>query len=202
MINRLKTDRELRSRLITLGALIINCVYATSNIALGLTADSVWFVTLGAYYLVLSIMRAVCIRRLSSPIGTRGTLGFVGVMLTILCATLMGSVILSFEHDKRGVASLFVLVCSVIYTFFKLVLAVRNAWRAHKRGRVVWVALRNISCADAAASVLSVERLTILTLFDMEGGKVAFVHIATAVLCCSLVLFLGVSSIMLSFLRR
>lgn len=51
--------RNSRKRiiLIALASFVVNIIYALGNFALGIFAKSYWFLTMGAYNLILAIMR-------------------------------------------------------------------------------------------------------------------------------------------------
>ena len=54
--NMLKSSRK-RILQIALLSLVLNTVYALGNFALGIWSRSYWFLTMGAYNLILAIMR-------------------------------------------------------------------------------------------------------------------------------------------------
>ncbi len=54
--NMLKSSRK-RILHIALLSLVLNTVYALGNFALGIWSRSYWFLTMGAYNLILAIMR-------------------------------------------------------------------------------------------------------------------------------------------------
>ena len=71
-------DRTLK---FALASLVFNMAFATYHLVMGLVTSSWWLLTLGSYYLVLSIVRFVVLR---SKSGERFIAKFTGWMLILL----------------------------------------------------------------------------------------------------------------------
>ena len=83
---------------------------------------------------------------------------FVGGMLTLLSVILALSVYLSFQYDAAIVHSEILMITIATYTFYKITMAIINAAKARKQQSLWLRAIRNIGCADAAASLLTLQR--------------------------------------------
>ena len=92
-------DRTLK---FALASLVFNMAFAAYHLVMGMVTSSWWLLTLGSYYLVLSIVRFVVLR---SKSGERFIAKFTGWMLILLSIPLAGTVILSVVRDKIGRAS-------------------------------------------------------------------------------------------------
>ena len=82
-------DRTLK---LAIGSLTFNIAFATYYLAMGLVTNSWWLLTLGSYYLVLSLVRFMVLRSKSKE---RFIAKFTGWMLILLSIPLVGTVILS-----------------------------------------------------------------------------------------------------------
>ena len=82
-------DKTLKFALISL---IFNVTFGAYHLIFGILSSSWWLLTLGLYYLILSIVRFVVLRLKSKE---SFITGFTGWMLIILSIPLGGTVILS-----------------------------------------------------------------------------------------------------------
>lgn len=76
---------------------MFNMAFATYHLVMGLATSSWWLLTLGSYYIVLSIVRFVVLR---SKSGERFIAKFTGWMLILLTIPLVGTVILSVVRNR------------------------------------------------------------------------------------------------------
>ena len=82
-------DRLLK---LALASLIFNVAFASYHLVTGLVTGSWWLLTLGSYYLILSIVRFAVLR---TPSKERFVTKFTGWMLILLSVPLVGTVVLS-----------------------------------------------------------------------------------------------------------
>ena len=74
----------------------INLIFAVYNCVLGIVSDSVWFLTVGAYYIILSVMRiSVIAFSQKAEDADRFIMKFTGGMLLALSVILGFTVYLS-----------------------------------------------------------------------------------------------------------
>lgn len=178
---------DSRYRLLTTAAagLIFNLLYALYNGVLGLMAHSLWFVTMGAYYILLSTMRftAVLAGRRGMLTGEGADIMIVrlsGILLVILAAVLAGSVYLSLTREVAVGYHKIVMITIATYTFSKLTLAIVGALKARRTRAPLLTAIRHIGCADAAASLLSLQRSMFASFGDAGSHTDTFIMNAAA----------------------
>ena len=197
MLHKLKSDKAYRLRLMVQISLTFNIVYAMGNFLLGLINASVWFVTVGIYFLVLSITRIGCfymLRREEKQ--NTGVLTFAGAMLIVLCLSLSGSIILSNRLDVVRPVHQIVMLAIATYTTVKTTLAILNAVKAHKARSNILIALRNIGCADVAVSILSMQRSMLVSFGEMALPTVKLMNILTGVGASLIILAFAVSMLL------
>lgn len=61
-IYRTLSNKRKQIIIFTIGSLFINLSYATYNSVLGVIQKSVWFITMGVYYSILSMMRLIAVK--------------------------------------------------------------------------------------------------------------------------------------------
>ena len=112
---------------LALADLMLNAALAAYHILFGLLERSWWLLTLGAYYLILSVLRlTVTLVKKSDAF----TVKFTGVMLMFLSLPLVGTVILAAISDRGTAFHMIVMIGIAAYTFTKITLAIINFVRA------------------------------------------------------------------------
>ena len=110
-------DRTLK---IALASLAFNIAFATYHLVMGFVTRSWWLLTLGSYYLVLSVVRFVVLQTKSKQ---RYITKFTGWMLILLSIPLAGTVILSVLRDRGHERHMIVMIAMAAYAFTKITLA-------------------------------------------------------------------------------
>ena len=161
-------DTELWQKLykrlhIPLVSLIFNCIYALFNFALGIFNRSFWFVTMGVYYLVLSVLRYGCSMTSRQRAGDENFIvRFIGVMLLIMCASLLVAVILTKNSGIVSESKKAVSLAVAIYTGAKIIMAIFRLIKARGHSDCIRMSLLGISFADAVSSLLTARRLFLI----------------------------------------
>lgn len=154
-------------------SLCINLLYAGMNGFFGLSAHSVWFGTLAAYYLFLALMRFMLLRYAhhhafgSDPAREWRQYGICGLLLVLMNLTLSAVIILVLAQDERFRYAGSLIYAVALYTFYITVMAVVNIVRIRRYQSPVLSAARAVNLAAALVSMLSLE-IAMLTQF---GGK-------------------------------
>lgn len=167
-------------------ALIANVAVAIFNGAIGLISKSEWFGTLSAYYLLLAGVRIMIIyhethKKNKSPkeqlLGEIEIYRRCGVSLVWMMVPLGATVYLltSFEGERYYPG--FTIYVVSIYTFYKVIMAVINMFKAEKSKDPLVMAARDIGYADAWVSLLSMQAAMILSF----GGQREFSKIMNGI---------------------
>ncbi len=192
--------RRAKKRALT--GLIINLLYGVLQSALGLLTASMWLAAIGAYYIILSIMRfgVLMIGREGKNAEGGGkdfVKGFCGFMLLVLDAVLAVTVYLTAAEGIGVKYHEIIMITMATYTFSKAAAAIVNLKRCQKYKYPVLTVLRNISLADAVASVFSLQRSMIVSFGEMSVEKIQLFNILT----CTGV-FITVMILALNLLKR
>ena len=180
-------DRTLK---FALASLVFNMAFATYHLVMGLATSSWWLLTLGSYYLVLSIVRFVVLR---SKSGERFIAKFTGGMLILLSIPLAGTVILSVLRDRGHERHMIVMIAIATYAFTKITLATIKLIKARRSTSATLITLRNISFADAFASIFALQRSMLVSFEGMNELEIMIMNASLGSAVCIIVFLLGLN---------
>ena len=180
-------DRTLK---FALASLVFNMAFATYHLVMGLATSSWWLLTLGSYYLVLSIVRFVVPR---SKSGERFIAKFTGWMLILLSIPLVGTVILSVVRDRGHERHMIVMIAMAAYAFTKITLATIKLIKARRSTSATLITLRNISFADAFASIFALQRSMLVSFEGMRETEIVIMNATLGSVVCIIVFLLGLN---------
>ncbi len=162
--------------------------YSAYHIIFGVVTTSWWFLTIGIYYAILSIVRFTVLRHKGSR---RFLVYFTGAMLIALSFSLVGTVILAFVKDRGTVFPLIAMLAIATYTFAKITLATIKWIQARRSTSVKMLTLRNISFANAVVSIYSLQRSMLVSFEGMTATEIRIMNVATGSAVCVIVFLLG-----------
>ena len=180
-------DKALKFALISL---IFNVAFGAYHFMFGIVSGSWWFLTLGSYYLILSIIRFAAQRTKSKEWDITK---FTGWMLMALSLPLVGTVILSVVRDRGHEFHMIVMIAMAIYAFTKVTLATINLAKSRRSTSGVLIALRNISFADAFVSIFALQRSMLVSFEGMTEGEIVIMNAALGSAVCAIVFLLGLN---------
>lgn len=204
MIEQIKTqfnrlgNKHQRIFLFAFASFIVNITYGIGNAVVGFMTFSWWFITLSVYYIILSIMRFALImsekrskaKNIENEVFAKR---FSGVMLICLSVALIGTVILTIRQDIGTKFHEIIMITIATYTFTKLVFAIINLYKSKKLNLPIIKALRNISLADAAVSMFSLQRSMLTSFEGMETADIRLFNTLTGTAVFLVVLILGIN---------
>lgn len=166
---------------------LLHLLYAVWNAALGVTGRSPWFAAMGAYYAVLAAVLW----------GWRGqgarAARWCGALLVLLSAALAGAAWVSLSRDTAVRRDGIVMISIATYTFVKLGAVVRRAVRGRGERAGAAPAVRAIGCAEAAASVFTLQRSMLASFGAMPWERVQAMNALAAAAVCAFILMLGIA---------
>lgn len=183
----MRMDRTLK---LSLASLIFNIAFAIYYFVLGLVTSSWWLLTLGSYYLILSIVRFAVLRSKSKE---RFITEFTGWMLILLSISLAGTVILSVTRDRGHELHKIVMIAMAAYAFTKITLATIKFIKARKSTSARLITLLNISFADAFVSIFALQRSMLVTFRGMTEAEIVIMNAALGSAVCMIVFLLGLN---------
>ena len=114
-----------------------------------------------------------------------------GVMLMLLSIVLSYSVYYSVCRETAKAGGEIVMITIAAYTFYKVIIAFVNAAKTAKHRSPILTAIRNIACADAAASLLSLQRSMLVSFDGMSLSEIRLMNTVTGIFVCLFIFILG-----------
>ena len=196
LAERLLDDLDFRRLVGTgLGALV-NVAWAVANLAGGVMGESAWFVTLGVYYLLLALMRALLTRRAQRA--NRGadplervhrTCRSCGILLGLAAWSFAGTAVL-VHHRLGGFAYPDSTIYAVaLFAFYSLIVSVVNFVKLRAHDNPAYTAITTVNLATALVSLFALEVAMLSTFGGSEDESFAPLMISAtgAVVCAALV---------------
>lgn len=179
--------------------LIINFIYALGNCVVGFLTHSWWFITVGAYYAVLTTTRFSVLQIQRRAKGNYDIESFArritGVLLVVLSFCIVGVNILSALKERGTEFHEIIMIAIATYTFAKITIAIIGMVKARNAGLPIVKTLRNIALADACVSIYTMQRSMLVTFPGMEQAEIQLFNILTGTAVWLIVLLLGINLI-------
>lgn len=200
VFEKLLDDFSLRTVVFAVGSLAITVAYSAYNGVIAIIYRSGWYGSLALYYILLVALRG----GISLYHGKRRKVRegdevvelkkyrSCGWLLIATILALAASVVQMVLQDKGAHYSEIMIYVAATYTFTKITLAIVNAVKAKKEktGYTI-LALRNVSLADAAVSLLSLQT-AMFHIFGEPSKTTQLANALTGGAVCLFVVALGV----------
>lgn len=173
-----------------LAGLLFNTAFATYYLVFGIVSKSWWLLTLGSYYIVLSLVRFFILRAEKKD---RLVTRFTGIMLMALTIPLSGTVILSVVRDRGLKLPMIVMIAVATYTFTKITLATIQLVKARRSTSATFIVLRSISFADAFVSIFALQRSMLVSFEGMTENEILIMNALLGSAVCVIVFLLGLN---------
>ena len=166
-------DARLRVNVSLYGALLWNVLYGIFQLGLGFYHRTVWFASLGAYYICLAVMRFFLVRhtrkfapgeKMQTELVKYRACGIVFLLMNLALALIIFFMVYwnrTFEHH------MITAIAMAAYTFTAFTVAIVNVVKYRKYNSPAYSATKAISLAAACVSMLTLES-TMLTTFGTE----------------------------------
>jgi len=180
-------------------SLTINFIYALGNCLIGFLNFSWWFITVGSYYIVLTLTRYSVLQVRRKANGNYDAEIFArritGVLLVVLSFCIVGVNILSAVKDRGTSFHEIVMITIATYTFTKIGFSVIGMVKAKRSASPVLKTLRNISLSDACVSIYTMQRSMLVSFPGMEKAEIQLLNILTGSAVWIIILLLGINLI-------
>ena len=180
-------------------SLSFNTAYAFGNCIIGFLTHSWWFITVGAYYAVLTVTRYSVLQVKRKANGSYDLELFArritGILLVVLSFCIVGVNIMSAVKDRGTDFHEIIMITIATYTFTKITIAIIGMVKAKHSASPVLKTLRNISLADACVSIYTMQRSMLVSFPGMEAADILLLNIFTGTAVWIVVLLLGINLI-------
>ena len=186
--HRYLTDRMFRSKYSLYLSLSLNLAHVGVQLVLWYGQRSWWFLVLGGYYSILSLMRFLLVGYVQKhTIGAELTSEWrrsrtCGRILLLVNLSLSGAVLMMLYQGRGYHYGEYTIYLIALYTFYAVIHAVVEIFKSRRRGSPVLTTARCVSLSAALVSMLNLES-AMLGQFggDMEDGtKYLFIALTGA----------------------
>lgn len=201
MGKKIVSDQRYRMILSAAAAFMFHLLYALYHCILGIVNRSLLFISLCAFYGILAVTRfsAVLCERNHHELPFDDTeifvMKFSGILLALLSFVLAAVNYISLSQNIASRHEKITMITIAAYTFYKIAMAVVKAIKRPKNPSLLLSVLRNISYAEVAASVLTLQRSMLVSFGATNAKQVRFMNAVTGAAVCLFVLMLGLSMI-------
>ncbi len=172
-----------------------NLAFALYHGALGLLTRSQWLVAVSGFYTVLAVTRAgvlLCARRGTEADASLFVVRVTGGLLMTLGFAMAAVNYLSIAGSIAKRYQTVVMISMATFTFTKVGLAVSRAIRQRREPSSLKAALRCIGHAEAAASVLTLQRSMLVSFGEMPAQTVRLMNALTGAGVFLFIVILGI----------
>ena len=157
----------------------VNLAFMLYNGLWGILNRSLWFVTVAVYYSLLGGIRFFSLQakrradreedRVLAYEQEMAVMRRDGFLLLAATAVLGGMIFLKIAGNMVTPYSQVFAIATAVYTFYKIILAVRNIFKVRRLGSPILTAVRNIALADALVSLFSLQALLLVSFATEES---------------------------------
>lgn len=180
-------------------SLAFNFAYAFGNCLIGFLTHSWWFITVGAYYVVLTVTRYSVLQVKRKANGNYDTELFArritGILLVVMSFCIVGVNFLSAVKERGTAFNEVIMITIATYTFSKITIAIIGMVKARYSASPVLKTIRNISLSDACVSIYTMQRSMLVSFPGMEAAEIKLFNILTGTAVWIIVLLLGINLI-------
>ncbi len=174
LTNELLSNYGYRTFMFSIFSFSLNIAYVIFQGIMAFSTLSVWYISITAYYLILSLMKGNIFlskkKAKDSDEKEAKTLRFSGIMFIFLTLALSGLIVLMYKTNMYFEYAGLMIYVIAAYTFFNLSLAIYNIFKAKKQDSLHIENLRNINLAHAVFSIL-VLQVALFQAFSPESNK-------------------------------
>lgn len=200
--NRVISDYRLRTVLSAVPGLASNIIFAVFNGITGILSRSAWFGSLSAYYILLSMMRAMGVwqekkiskitqkrERMKREIATYRK----NSLLFILMAIVLGGMVILLEASIGGKNYPgFTIYAAALYAFYRIITSVINMVKVNKQKSPLLTIIRKIGYIDACVSMLTLQTAMFTSFAHGQEKQVKWMNGITGTVVCIMVLAIGI----------
>lgn len=172
---RYLTERELRMRVSLYSGTALNLAFGLFKLVIGILYRSTWFGAVGVYYMVLSLMRYLLLRRDRAAAHDK-TLSpqwksyqLCGGLLLMLNAAMSGIVVQIIRMNESYYYPGYVIYALAAYTFYRLTMVIVQSIRLRKQTQPLFTAAKRIDLSAALMSIFALQT----AMFTSFGGDMA-----------------------------
>lgn len=202
--SRFMGDVRFRTEISLYQGFFFNSVYIVVKMAAGIYYQSIWFVSLAVYYILLAALRFLLVHH-SKRKKQREKMEeelhryrLCGIMLLLINQALAGMVVF-MVHQNRGFDYPGLLIyLMALYSFYSVIIAVIHLMKFRKHGSPVLSAAKAVNLVAAMVSILSLETAMLAQFGGDDESFRAIMTGTTGGAVCTIVIGMAVFMIVKS----
>ena len=191
--NELLENFGYRTIIFSIFSMCLNVAYVVFQGILAFMTLSAWYISLTAYYLVLSILKGNVFYSKkwshNDPIRQAKTYRWCGFMFIFLTLALSGIIVLIYTSNMYFEYAGLMIYAVAAYTFYMLTLSIINIFKARKQSDLYIQSIRNINLVTSVVSIV-VLQVALFQAFSPESNT-SFANGSTGGAVSIIILSLG-----------
>lgn len=180
---------------------VLNGSYAIFNGVIAIIDRSIWFMSLSAFYLILTLMKLMAIAKTARITDAdnrriRAVYAFSGTMLILMDAALSVITLITLRDGHSTKHSTIVMITIALYVFSKITMIVIRDLRGKYREYPAISAIKAINWSETAVSVFTMQQSMLATFSSgNDEMKALIMNIATSTAVSIFIAALGITLI-------
>lgn len=159
-IKRYITDKQYRGEITIYMGFIFNLIYVVFRMTTAYVYQSVWFLSIGFYYLVLSLVRFHLLRKVRQTlknIDQLNTYKMTGYLIVLINIAMFGMIIQMITNQKSYTYPGYIIYVSALYTFYLFINSIINIITYRKINSPILSASKLLNLTGAIMSVYTLQ---------------------------------------------
>lgn len=189
---------------------LFNVFFAVFNLMMGIVYDSLWYITVGLYYLMVFIIRFQLIKkemRAANITDCKQKVRFeyrvyrnTALLLILLCAFSAAVVVKNFSLQKNHAGGVFQILTACAYTLYRIVVCVINLYDLRRQKHPIPKAAGAVNFSVAAVSLIALQN-SVLSYFEDTVTLAKYLNTALSIFVFLSVITLSVLMIKKSYYK-
>jgi len=191
--NKLLKDFGYRTIVFGVISFTLNVTYISFVLVMAIMSKTAWYFTITAYYVVLAFMKGNVFhskRKYGTEIKEAKAFRFSGIMFVVMTIVFSGVIVLIYKANHYFEYAGLLIYAVAAFTFYKLVLAIINIFKARKHDSLYIQNIRNINLANALISIIILQ-VAMFQAFSPESN-LGFANALTGALVSAIILVVGI----------
>ena len=155
--NTMLENHGYRAIIFAIVGFVWNCAYVAFMAVLAIMTKSAWYISITAYYLILSWMKGNILyskKKYNTEIKKARAYRFCGIMFILMMLAFSGVIVLIYTTNMYFEYAGLMIYAVAAYTFFKLVRSIISAIKSRKDDDLYLQSLRNINLSATIISII------------------------------------------------
>lgn len=172
-IEKYATDKVFRMKQSMYIGLLFNVVYVIFRLLTAYIYQSVWFLSIGVYFIVLSSIKFTLLKKIEQSLGYKEQLlsyRMTGYFMLLLNVAMSGMIVQMIFNNKGYSYPGYIIYVSALYSFYYLISAMIHVFTFRKENNFILSASRFINLCGAMLSIYALQT-AMLSQFGMQQAQ-------------------------------